>query len=271
MKFKRLIPALAMLLVSAILLGTSTFAWFSMNTTVSATDMQVVVKSDNTYLQIGTGADDTAAEIHVADPNTTVALTVSDAQAKVYPSKPAEDATEAGLLNTTTGKKVGDAAIETAGAVVNSTSTAAAVTNWYTATAEAVDAPDMLAGSARQLTSFDGYVIQKTVYLTVAEGSNHANNLTVTPTITQKTGGTDISAVKVLVCTDDGGFAILDSTSGETDIKGTNTELTDTTVRTVYIYIYYDGSEDPVYTNNAANLKGADISLAFDVDAVPAA
>ena len=41
MKFKRLIPALAMLLVSAILLGTSTFAWFSMNTTVSATNMQV--------------------------------------------------------------------------------------------------------------------------------------------------------------------------------------------------------------------------------------
>lgn len=41
MKFKRLIPALAMLLVSAILLGTSTFAWFSMNTLVSATSMQV--------------------------------------------------------------------------------------------------------------------------------------------------------------------------------------------------------------------------------------
>ena len=41
MKFKRLIPALAMLLVSAILLGTSTFAWFSMNTEVSATDMRV--------------------------------------------------------------------------------------------------------------------------------------------------------------------------------------------------------------------------------------
>lgn len=41
MKFKRLIPALAMLLVSAILLGTSTFAWFSMNTQVTATNMKV--------------------------------------------------------------------------------------------------------------------------------------------------------------------------------------------------------------------------------------
>ena len=41
MKMKKLIPALAMLLVSAILLGTSTYAWFSMNTTVQATNMQI--------------------------------------------------------------------------------------------------------------------------------------------------------------------------------------------------------------------------------------
>lgn len=41
MKMKKLIPALAMLLVSAILLGTSTYAWFSMNTQVTATGMQV--------------------------------------------------------------------------------------------------------------------------------------------------------------------------------------------------------------------------------------
>ena len=41
MKFKRLIPALCMLLVSAAVLGTSTYAWFSMNTQVTATGMQV--------------------------------------------------------------------------------------------------------------------------------------------------------------------------------------------------------------------------------------
>lgn len=29
--FKKLIPSMAMLLISAMLLGTSTFAWFSMN------------------------------------------------------------------------------------------------------------------------------------------------------------------------------------------------------------------------------------------------
>ena len=110
------------------------------------------------------------------------------------------------------------------------------------------------------------------MYLTVASGSNDANNLTVTPTITQKTGGTDITAVKILVATDDGGFAVLSSANNGSavDIKGTNTAITDSGIRQVDIYIYYDGDETPVYTNNMANLKGADIELAFDVTPVPA-
>lgn len=36
-KFSKLIPAFCMLLISAMLMGTSTFAWFSMNTQVTAT------------------------------------------------------------------------------------------------------------------------------------------------------------------------------------------------------------------------------------------
>ena len=61
MKFKRLIPALAMLLVSAILLGTSTFAWFSMNTQVSATGMQVKAVAEDGLLIINELDTDTAA------------------------------------------------------------------------------------------------------------------------------------------------------------------------------------------------------------------
>ena len=46
MKVKKLIPALCMLLVSAILLGSSTYAWFSMNTQVTATGMQVKAQAE---------------------------------------------------------------------------------------------------------------------------------------------------------------------------------------------------------------------------------
>jgi len=39
--FKKLVPAIALLLVSAVLLGTSTFAWFSMNKVVTVSGMSV--------------------------------------------------------------------------------------------------------------------------------------------------------------------------------------------------------------------------------------
>ncbi|MBO4284402.1 MAG: hypothetical protein J5958_07255 [Clostridia bacterium] len=50
---KKLIPALALLLVSAVLLATSSFAWFSMNTTVTVTGMEVSTKVGSN-LQIAT-------------------------------------------------------------------------------------------------------------------------------------------------------------------------------------------------------------------------
>lgn len=267
---KKLIPALAMLLVSAVLLGTSTFAWFSMNTTVTATNMQVVAKSNNTFLLINTGDNDTATEIQSANV-TTIPLTVSNEDAKVFPSRPCLTAEDAALLPATTGKKVGGAAITVAGAQVTNTATASAVTNWYTATAADSGASTKASGSERQLESFTNYVIVRTAYLTVSVGATKVNNLTVTPTITQKTSGADISAVKLLVVTDDGGFAAITSANNAQaiDIKGSNTDITDSTVRTVTIYMYYDGEESVVYTNNMANLKGCDISLQFDVEVNP--
>lgn len=47
---KKLIPALALLLVSAVMLGTSSFAWFSMNTTVSVTGMEITTKASSNLL-----------------------------------------------------------------------------------------------------------------------------------------------------------------------------------------------------------------------------
>ena len=260
---RKLFSAIAMLAMSAVMLSTSTYAWFSMNKDVTVTSMQLSAKSNDTYLLVNTTGT-------AATGSDTEALTVTDAQAMLFPASPALDATEAGYL-TTSGKIVGtDAAITTAGVVVDNTAKAGTVTNWFTAYALAPGAATIDATTARQLSSFDNYVIHRTCYLTVTTGSNPANNLYVTPTITQKTGGTDVSAVKVIVCTDDGGFAVLDSSSGKTNIAGTNTDITSSVARQVDIYIYYDGDETPVYTNNMANLKGADISLLFDVDSHPA-
>ena len=267
MKKRFLVTSILMLLLTVFALSTSTYAWFSMNTQVSATGMQVVAKTDDTFLLIGTVNN--PATIQTANSITT-ALTVEYADAKLLASRPCLTAAEVTALNTA-GLKVDGNDITTDAVQVTNTATAAAVTNWYTAKANLSSASTVKSGTERQLINFDGYVITKTVYLTVAVGANPAINLTVTPTITAKDDGDDLGACKVIVTTSDGGFAELNSGSGETDIKGSNTPLTSSATLTVNIYIYYDGSHESVYTNNVADLKGANISLAFDVDASPAA
>ena len=272
---KRLIWSALLLLVAAVMLGTSTFAWFSMNTQVSATGMQVVAKSDSTYLLISS-TNSTASAIQAENSGngfTTVALTVSDNDAKVYPSRPALSSAEAAYLTVAAGHyKTDGSLIATAGVQVDTAEKAGTVTNWYTANAQSSGASTIDSATAKQLASFDSFVIRKTVYLTVASGANDANNLTVTPTITQKGAGSDISAVKVLVVTGTN-YVILSSANNGTPIsihETSNQTVTDTTVVTVNIYIYYDGEDSNVYTNNTANLTGATIDLLFGVDAVVA-
>ncbi|MCR5457999.1 MAG: hypothetical protein K6F14_07975 [Clostridiales bacterium] len=54
-KFKKLIPALALLLVSAVLMSTASYAWFSMNNKVTVTGMEVTTKvSNNLYVRNST-------------------------------------------------------------------------------------------------------------------------------------------------------------------------------------------------------------------------
>lgn len=53
-KFRKLVPAFAMLLVSATVLASTTFAWFSMNNKVTASGLEVTAKANTQYLVIGT-------------------------------------------------------------------------------------------------------------------------------------------------------------------------------------------------------------------------
>lgn len=56
-KFRKLIPALCMLLVAALFVGTSTYAWFSMNKTVTATNMQIKAQVNTQLMIKGSAAD----------------------------------------------------------------------------------------------------------------------------------------------------------------------------------------------------------------------
>ena len=259
---RQLRAAIALVRVAAIALGSSTYAWFANNTKVTANDLQLTAMSNDTFLLIS-ATKNTATEIQAEGKTTdTMGMTTTT---KVYPSAPALNDIDTGYL-TTSGKKVGEDAITVAGVKITDATKAAAVTNWYTAKAQTTSASTIQADSARQLVAFDDYVIHKTLYLTVAVGSDVATNLKVTPTFTQLENGTDISAVKILLVTDDGACVVLDKDSTDVDIKGSNTDLTQNNVRTVDLYLYVDGNDSQIYTNNAANLKGASCTLEFSVE-----
>jgi len=59
---KKLIPAICLLLVSAVMLGTSTFAWFSMNATVTVTGMSVRASVKENISIASTAVTSTAKE-----------------------------------------------------------------------------------------------------------------------------------------------------------------------------------------------------------------
>lgn len=245
-KFRKLVPALCMLLISAVLLGTSTFAWFSMNTTVTATGMQVTAKTNHTYLLITDNSEnkdlDTLRTELQKDPDVNDTKVTYDAAA----SELAPSAHEA---------------FETTGA----STAAATVGQWFTAQGADPSKPDMKDKSKQALTSFDGYVLTETVYITVTKDSANAKDLKVKATITNNTTATDITPLKVLVVCGDK-YVELDSTKLEDASVVLAATISKDALTKVDIYIYYDGNHANVTTNNAANLGGAKVDLTFAVE-----
>lgn len=76
---RKILPALCMLLVSAVMLGSSTFAWFSSNQTVSASGMDITASAPTSLFISNTGgyAEDTFKASATFTSTSTVLSTVS--------------------------------------------------------------------------------------------------------------------------------------------------------------------------------------------------
>lgn len=255
---RRLLSAAGMLAISAAMLSSATFAWFTMNKTVTVDGMQLTAKADSTYLIIG--PENTAAGLQAQNRKD---YTFNPATSlEVFPSAHTVDVT-----NTATASAI------TAGASAGDPST---VTNWYFKYA---DAPTASAATenARLIDSekFNtDYVLHETVYVTLAKGSESATNLRCTNaefTMTNvKTGESETNdAVTVLVTSASG----KDEEDVGSNFTRTGAQLAasvdDQTAIPLDIWIYYNGNDNSVYTNNVANLEGAQIKLTFDVDYTP--
>ena len=123
---RKLIPAVAMLLVSAIMLSTASFAWFSMNDTVKATGMTVKAVSNDAFLQI---ANKTQT---FSDPGITVSA-ANSSKLDLLPVHPANSTYNSGDYVSKTHKLTGSETFSTI--------------KWITASATAANEADAKAGT----------------------------------------------------------------------------------------------------------------------------
>lgn len=242
-KFRKLIPALCMLLVSALFVGTSTYAWFSMNTSVSATNMQVKAKSNARYLLIGDNQEKAAGTAKTD--NAGKALT--NAHAALYATTGNDSKT---CYPTAYYDKAGE---------LNGQTTEAG--KWYTTTSDTHDKAVSGNADITEVKEADkDYMLTYKMYLTLTNDSeSYTGKLTVTPTITNTS-----ESVKAMVVIN-GEKNIVDTSNAAFTTKG-DVNLTSDTALEVTVYVYNDGNATNVnstYFNGGAEKLDGTVSLSF--------
>lgn len=254
---KQLMAAIAMVLVSVIALGSSTYAWFAMNNDVTATGMSVTVKSDAMFLLIK-GGTQTVAAVQSSKLTEDSAVT---ATAQLYPT--AHD-------NITTPESTGITAIEAA----DTTDTTVKDIWYYRYSSDPADylgtSPTTAVYVEDDATEFGKYVLVNEFSIATAVGSNELENLRV-KSCTLTTAGD--AAVKVLVAGANGCQEFDASTAADISASSTvlqTANVTASAVSTVKVYVYWDGNDTDVYTNGVADLKNTAVEIVFTGDIVPA-
>lgn len=237
---KQMGAAIAMVLVAAVALGSATFAWFVTNNKVDATTSTISAQSNAAYMYIrNINNSDTNATSDVAD--------ITDNK-ELYP------ATWANHFDRT-----------------NSLSDTAGIYQFETATAKDPKKSDIdestrrVVGAAESDAVKDKYAVKNT-FMVGTKGTK-LTNLIVDPTNNgislvseDKSNAQFDNALRILVkC---GENWVLCDKSGviKSSSIGSNllaTEVTPGQEVEVDVYVFYDGGDTAIYTNNLGNLKDA--------------
>lgn len=248
---KQLLAAVAMVLVALISLSSATFAWFVTNNTVKATTSTISAQSNAAFMVIKYGESAVSSDL------TADKATIDDTP--LYPAQWAKNFNVDGAN----------------GAAI--TVDKPAVYQFETAYAQTVGAATMKAdtlvavGDPAAAVSAE-YAVKNTFNIS-AKGTNlTALKVAGASIATGDTGNTELdNALRVLVvsptgwvlCDKDGVVSDSDGanngTLGDTITAGADTE--------VNLYVYYDGNEDEIYTNNLANLKDASAKITVEFTA----
>lgn len=232
---KQMGAAIAMVLVAAVALGSATFAWFVSNNTVKATTSNIAAQSNSAYLVIDKQATSTSS--------TSATSYSTDGTTGLYPAKIAPES----------GKAV-----------------------WKSAYAESATASTMKADSEFKIG--DGtaakaveanYAVENTFYVGTGTYDGeftdlHIKDVAVTSAATEQNKNLG-NALRVLVVHRDkwevwSGAGIKLSSSADSPTAGGDLLATGEVIKSgndaeVKVYLYYDGDDANVYSNNLEKIK----------------
>lgn len=246
-KFKKVVPALCALLVSAVMLGSSTYAWFSMNTKVTAKGMSVTAQSNSTYLVISKNTT-LGTDISASLNGDNAVGGIGGTKTSVYPSAKAEkDITgteiKAGDWYYAASKKRNDAGAVGDGALGTNTLSATKIGTELTA----------------------DYQVTYTFYIGLSGESKAMDNATIKVDAADATAGNSSVAlgkglsaeVKI------GDKDAVTLKDGTTNANVTGVNLSNTAI-TVTVMVYIDGNNANV-TSAATDLSDLALNLAFSI------
>lgn len=246
-KFKKLIPAFCAMLVSAAMLGTSTYAWFSVNKKVEANGMSVTAVADTQYFVISK-AEGTFAATDASKGQTVDFADVTDNLAIKPAAWGKKDTMEADGWYTANVSKY-DSTVE--GEIIN------------------VTPITMTSGYAGATQYFKAY----TFYIGLAAGSSNYTGELNFLNIDDTTNGAAIAAIDIQQRTSTAD-TWNDGTNKETLEIAHGTKVNETDYYKsaksytlsaatgaaqcvkVTVYVYLDGNNTHVIDSNAATLKG---------------
>ena len=259
-KFKKLIPAFCMLLVSAVMLGSSTFAWFSMNNKVTASGMSVEAKANTLYAVIAKEGDLQTGKIkeNYIQHNVDLTTLVTGENLKKYPLAYNNKGTKITVGNT----EVADKAFYTANSTLRDDA-GDATTNTNVTNGKVV------AFSSNSDDAFcKDYAVKYTVYVGISRDSSKDYNGSVKAYCTLA-GEAGINLRAYVVVADDAtNGTYFESTVADTapvEISANAALKKDGTCVKVDIYIFIDGNSAGVKTTGTTEMKGT-ASFGFVLD-----
>ena len=226
-KTKIVVPALGMLLLSTAASVTGTVAWFAMNSTVTATGMQVTAKADGFFLEIA-GSHDAGTYSNTG---------TAEVNAQLYPVS--HEAWS------------GVASIEDF-----DMATADTYDNWY------YRFSDSTANANSNVTN-KTYISAFTNYVATTSFSVKLNNNSGPTTVY------DLMVSEITIPADTGIHVVVAGAQGYEEFSASiaaeraynaNYVLSDTVTKTaqdIKVYIFFEGSDTNVYSDNILNLTGA--------------